>query len=301
MESPDLLLDAPQCGGVALPASPFVANQYHFGMLLGVADLQAEQAYHRGKQWLHNAWLHGPGTVWGLAVGMRAEANEVTVAPGLALDAHGRELRVDQELCVDIGRWFVERRPDDLEVTDNGDGTVTFDVHVELAHEGCLDRPVPSISEPCAGATTDTAYSRSIERGLPRIVAGHAPQERTDRYPLLQQFVGQAPVVDDLVTEALADVAAATDEDRPAVCLRWFRRLAAADTMTLVPDEGALAWSPEGGDGAIPLADLVITLREDGDQFELVEADDASTIDNLIRPSHVRTRTSQELVCHLPF
>ena len=51
-----------------LPASPFTALQYHFGMLLGVDDLETAQAYPRGKIRLHNAWLHREGVVWGFNV-----------------------------------------------------------------------------------------------------------------------------------------------------------------------------------------------------------------------------------------
>src|SRR5690349_2281175 len=108
MSVPDLVL-ADQCGDVALPVNPFVSNRYHFGMLLGVADLEAEQAYHRGKSWLHNAWLHGTGAVWGLRVEIRADHGEVVVAPGLAVDGHGRELSVADPMCVDLVRWFDER------------------------------------------------------------------------------------------------------------------------------------------------------------------------------------------------
>ncbi len=272
--------------------NPFVSNRYHFGMLLGVADLEAEQAYHRGKMWLHNAWLHGIGTVWGLRVDLRPESNELVVQPGLAIDAHGRELSVSQPLCVDIGAWFAQRRPDDLEVTDLATGGVSFTVHVELCHDSCLDRPVPSISEPCDEASFDTAYSRAIERGHPRIVAGASPSEPPPWYPRLRQFVGQLAATDPLVTAAHTDIEAAAAGDRPALCLLWFRRLAAEDTMDLAPQEGA-GFMPVTGDGCVPLAELVVHLDATGG---LVGAD--STVDNQVRPSHVRTRTIQELLCH---
>src|SRR5690349_9477981 len=53
--SPDLILTSPTCDDVTLPVNPFVSNRYHFGMLLGVADLDTDQGYHRGKTWLHTA------------------------------------------------------------------------------------------------------------------------------------------------------------------------------------------------------------------------------------------------------
>src|SRR5687768_11633873 len=85
-------------GDAVLPASPFYAMQYHFGMLLGVDDLEAAQAYPRGKIRLHNAWLHGDGVVWGLGVGVN-DRRELYVDSGLALDAAGHELHVDRRQC----------------------------------------------------------------------------------------------------------------------------------------------------------------------------------------------------------
>ncbi|MBK5223789.1 MAG: hypothetical protein JJE52_13155 [Acidimicrobiia bacterium] len=293
MACPDLITSDDRCGDVALPVNPFVANRYHFGMLLGVADLETEQAYHRGKSWLHNAWLHGPGVVWGLRVEVRADHDEVVVHPGLALDAHGRELRVADQMCVNIAEWFATRRPDDLEVDDAPDGGVQFIVHVELCHDSCLDRPVPSVAEPCGDASFDTAYSRSIERGLPRIVAGPAPGAGPFPYPRLRQLAGQEPVTDDLVTTALDEIAAADAADGAALREVWFQRLAAEDTMDLEPEEGA-AWSPEADDGCVLLAELQIHLDPDGGVVD----DESTTVDNWVRSSHVRTRTIQELLCH---
>ena len=309
MSSPDLLVADDRCGHTTLPVNPFVSNRYHFGMLLGVADFETDQAYHRGKAWLHNAWLHGSGVVWGLDVEIRPEANEVVVSPGLAIDGHGRELSVSEPMCVDLGAWFAQRRPDDLEVQTRPDGDLTFTAHVELCHDSCLDRPVPSISEPCEDASFDTAYSRAVERGLPRIVVPRpAPALNA---PRLREFFGQLPVTHDEVTEARAAVEAADPADRAATCLNWFRRLAAADVTELVPEPDAPSWSPIAGDGCVPLAELRVRLHPDGDGFTVVDTEepddpedgeiDSTVSDTSIRPSLLRTRTIQELLCHGPF
>ena len=300
---PDVIVSGNgQCGDVALPVNPYVSNRYHFGMLLGVADLEAEQAYHRGKTWLHNAWLHGSGCVWGLEVQIEASRNEVVVKPGLAVDGHGRELNVSADMCVDITRWFNERRPENLETIDNGDGTFSFTVHVELCHDSCLDRPVPSIAEPCEGGSQDTAYSRAVERGLPRIVGGPVPDGPPPLYPLVRQFLGQQEVVDDAVTTAIDAVNAADPADRASVAVAALRRLAAADTMALGPAEGATGWSPVAGDGCVPLAQLEVHLRNDGGLLSVVVDDDqASTVDNTVRPTLLRTSAIQEFSAHAPF
>jgi hypothetical protein len=303
MASPDVVVsNSDLCGDVALPANPYVSNRYHFGMLLGVADLEADQAYHRGKAWLHNSWLHGSGCIWGLEVRIEESRNEVVVKPGLAMDGHGRELSVSADMCVDITRWFDERRPADLEITDNGDGTFSFTAHVELCHDSCLDRPVPSIAEPCEGGNQDTAYSRAVERGLPRVVAGPVPDRPLPLYPLIGQFLGQQPVVDAVVTEAIDEVNAADPADRPAVAVAVFRRLAAADSMALGPADGAAGWSPVAGDGSVPLAQLEVHLRDDDGLLSVVVDDDqASRVDNTVRPTLLRTSAIQEFPVHTPF
>ena len=88
-----------------LPVNPFNALQFHFGMLLGVDDLETGQAYPRGKIRLHNAWLHREGVVWGLNVSFNSR-NELAVDPGLALDAAGHELHLDRQACLDVGQWY---------------------------------------------------------------------------------------------------------------------------------------------------------------------------------------------------
>lgn len=309
MSSPDLLVTDDRCGHTTLPVNPFVSNRYHFGMLLGVADFETDQAYHRGKAWLHNAWLHGSGVVWGLNVEIWPGANEVVVSPGLAIDGHGRELSVSEPMCVDLGAWFAKRRPEDLEVQTRPDGDLTFTVHVELCHDSCLDRPVPSISEPCEDANFDTAYSRAVERGLPRIVVPRpAPAVNA---PRLREFFGQLPVTHAEVTEARAAVEVAAPADRTATCLEWFRRLAAADVTELAPEPDAPSWSPIAGDGCVVLAELRVRLHRVGDGFAIVVTEepadpedgeiDSTVADTSIRPSLLRTHTIQELLCHGPF
>ena len=81
--TPDLTDCATQSGMSTLtPISPYLGIHYHFGMLLGVDDFETEQAYHRGKSRLHNAWLHREGVVWGMEVRLDAEKGEVRVLPG---------------------------------------------------------------------------------------------------------------------------------------------------------------------------------------------------------------------------
>jgi hypothetical protein len=91
------------------------------GMLLGVEATSSEQDYHRRRLVRHQYWLHGYGTVAGLALSLDAdeEANpdqhmtvRLTVAPGIGLDGLGREVNVHEPYCVNLKEWL-EAHADD--------------------------------------------------------------------------------------------------------------------------------------------------------------------------------------------
>src|SRR5436305_8688165 len=139
-------------GNKLLPLSPFYSLSYHFGMLLGVDDFETEQAYHRAKMRLHNAWLHREGVVWGLGVRLDTERGEVRVLKGLALDAAGHELHLEGDACVNVGQWFAAHRDDadfDPDKTETG---VRFTAYVCVRFKACLTRQVPAMLEPCDNA-----------------------------------------------------------------------------------------------------------------------------------------------------
>jgi hypothetical protein len=296
--NPDLVLTAgPSCGDIGVAVNPFLSNHYHFGMLLGVDDLEADQGYHRGKTWLHNAWLHGQGTVWGLAVSLRAERREIVVAPGLALTRAGREVYLDRENCVDIGRWLDELAPDTLVITVDGDQR-RFVVHIVASPRQCLDRPVPSIAEPCAGASTETAYSRSMEIARLEIRPGAPDPVPVDR-PALRAFLGLTPVDDaDLATavaDAYTDIAAQPVDEQGAATVRWLNRFAVQDALVRAPSEpGAIFPGPD--DEGVLLATVSVTLTGNGDAAVMV-VDDAnpSRVDQRDRPVLVPSSVLQDL------
>jgi hypothetical protein len=66
-----------------------------FGKLVTAEDFELEQRYHIEKRCLLNRMLQGAGVVSGLDV-VEGEQGTVTVAPGFALDAHGREILVSE-------------------------------------------------------------------------------------------------------------------------------------------------------------------------------------------------------------
>jgi hypothetical protein len=259
---------------VPLPASPFVALHPHYGMLLGTADFEAEQAYHRGKQRLHNAWAHGWGVLWGLGVGVDAAKGEVAVRPGLALDGRGRELHVDAAQCINVARWFEAHRGDaGFEFTDEG-GVIGFDAHVRIRHRACLSAPVPALADSCSNDATGTAYSRVFETVLLELVPGLAPPA-SHRHHLLRVLAGldtprtdeqgQTLPDDQAAVDARAAIAASSPADRVAAASTALHGIAVLDGLAETtatadpaePDEDAQAGLfPAAGPTSLALADL---------------------------------------------
>lgn len=292
-ETPDTKSCGCADGGGPLP-SPFCSLHYHFGMLLGVADLETEQAYHRGKMWLHNGWLHRAGVVWGYGVAADPAHGEIRVRPGLALDALGRELHLENDACLDVAAWFADRRkkaPADAAwfTEDAITGAITFDAHVVIRFRSCLTRQVPALSEPCENAGTATAYSRRCETVDILFRPGRFPDPFSGGavpagppYRRLRLYFGlDAP---------RRDGAGVIEPEDLAILLaprsvETFRRLAALDGIDLQP--------PTGDDFVVVLADVTgVTLAKDGDGWKFTAAE----VHPEVRPAHVATAAMQEWI-----
>jgi hypothetical protein len=105
-------------------ASPLARVHFAEGMLLGIEATNAEQEFHRRRLVRHQHWLHGSGTIVGLAVSLEQhELNppdvpgkqirlDVHVAPGVAVDGLGREVQCAESYCIDLVEWLVAQGDD---------------------------------------------------------------------------------------------------------------------------------------------------------------------------------------------
>lgn len=198
-----------RCGGT-LPDNPDCALHYHFGMLLGVDDFRTEQGFHIGRLRRHQRALHGWGVVYGYGVQFDADHAELRVAPGLALDAHGRDLELDEASCLSLPAWWHKHQDDDEFSAVPDKENVQFDADIVLCHGTCLSRPVPALADSCAGDSADIAYSRICEVPELKLVvrpAGSppAPQPELDDYHLLRLLFGLDAARQDEGGEILAD------------------------------------------------------------------------------------------------
>lgn len=292
---------ATEAGGVLLPVDPWRSLRVHFGMLLGIDDFETLGAYHRGKTWLHNAWLHREGVVWGLGVEVDQERGEIRVLPGLAIDRLGRELHLDRDLCVTVSRWLEEHeREVNLERLE--DGGVSFDAHVVIQFKSCLTRQVPALVEPCEGMGGTTAYSRVFETVELFLRPGLAPDPDPKPYHRLRVlFAIEEPNLprDQEIVNRRTEILALDPMDRPKAWLEAFRDYAALDEIDLRPavtgeDEEATLF-PAVHPAPLVLANIQgITL--DADRRKLTGGEKDVTV----RPVLVATSTIQELLCGPP-
>jgi hypothetical protein len=78
-------------------ATQFVErSQFFNGQRLFASDLQELEAFSREMRWLHNQSLHQPGIGSGYVPTGKKGGREITIGPGYALDAFGREIVLTQ-------------------------------------------------------------------------------------------------------------------------------------------------------------------------------------------------------------
>ncbi|MEO7141936.1 MAG: hypothetical protein ABI165_00360, partial [Bryobacteraceae bacterium] len=76
-----------------LGATQFLERlQFFSGQRLLASDLQSLEAFNREMRWLHNQSLHQPGVGSGYGVSGNKGDRKVTISPGYAIDACGREI-----------------------------------------------------------------------------------------------------------------------------------------------------------------------------------------------------------------
>jgi hypothetical protein len=296
--------------GELLPLSPFKALHYHFGMLLGVDDFETEQAYHRAKMRLHNAWLHREGVVWGFDVKLDQTRGEIRVTPGLALDSAGHELHLEGEACLNLGEWFDKHKQDPEFTFTTAGADTTFDAHVVIRFKACLTRQVPALMEPCDNAGTGTAYSRVAETVEILLLPNKSP-ERFYPYHRLRLLFGlglpkqkehSSGVTDDdqAVLDAVSIIPSLSAAQQAAAWLAAFHRFAALDEIDLRPassEDGARTLLfPGRDDDPVVLADITsikLTRQNNGWMVS------GGAVDTSVRQSHVATTTIQDLLCRM--
>lgn len=288
-----------------LSTDPFRSLNVHFGMLLGVDDFDAMGAYHRGKMWLHNAWLHREGAVWGLTVSYDASTGELRVGRGLAVDAAGRELHLDVDVCLNLAQWYGEQVTKKALPNDpDCHGHIEFDAHVLLQFDSCLTRPVPAMADPCAGAGQTTAHSRVLETVAVTLVPNQAPAVKLPYHRLRLLFGldgperdadGRIEQADSEVLQAIELIAAKPAAQRLTEMQAAFRRFAALDSMEMEPAGAAGCHGglfPADDPAPLLLAGLHVTMARECGVLQVHDVE----IHTSARATHIATATVQDLL-----
>ncbi|MGV8937554.1 MAG: hypothetical protein ACOH2J_10555 [Allorhizobium sp.] len=150
-------------------------NNYFDGKLLVSRDFIDEQDYGRGHRRMHNALLHGTGTVCGLKVVQhRADGcqNEfVVVQPGMALDCCGNEIIVPEQTGVNIANMLAQ----DPDLAKALDGTRHLFIAIERCDAGT--EKVPVILPGC-GANGASNFGR-IAESFKFVLSARSPKDVT--------------------------------------------------------------------------------------------------------------------------
>jgi len=140
--------------------------QFFDGQRLFASDLQDLEQFNREMRRLHNQSLHQPGVASGYAVSGNRDDRQVTIQPGYAIDAMGREIVLTEPLVLQVppvasdavGRPIyydlVVSYPADAELTENRAGVCVSRGAVRLkeAPVFCWIELTPSDDPPGATA-----------------------------------------------------------------------------------------------------------------------------------------------------
>ena len=111
------------------------------GQFLQDQDFVDEQNYQLDREHRHNRLLHGAGVAEGLAV-TSATANQVTVAPGTAIDADGNQLALAQPTTLDLpGAEFNDKQGVQIYISYQATATDQQTVGGSSDYTRWLERP----------------------------------------------------------------------------------------------------------------------------------------------------------------
>jgi DNA-binding beta-propeller fold protein YncE len=144
-------------------------NNFYFGKLMDVLHFQLEQNYGRDMRHLLNRLSLGDGVLCGLQV-EKGDDGKICVAPGVAIDALGREIIVPGKKCIDPWTLTDEcGQPAGILSKDE-----THAVHLCLAYCECGADFAPvlvedcNLKEECAPGTIIESFRLLVQDDLPK-------------------------------------------------------------------------------------------------------------------------------------
>lgn len=278
--------------------TPLRRVSYEAGMLLGLEATRDEQAYHRRRLNRHQYWLHGSGTLVGMAVTVDPLSTTATgpvltriiVGPGMGIDGLGREVLIHEGHCVDLGDWLKAQTETHLREGYDEDEDLLW-LNVTVRYRDCGVAAQPVLSRKLNLSTDAVQPSRTADSILLEMHCG-LPPETTDGH--FHPWAVHAPVgpdmpaqltqtEQDMLTEIASDPASAGQLPQLQLHARMLHALDAEGVGTqLAADELEQGARLLLARLSIGISDLNTILDADEDE-QVVNPDDIH-INNLVRP-----------------
>jgi hypothetical protein len=200
---------------------------YEAGMMLGLEATRDEQQYHRRRLTRHQYWLHGCGTLAGMAVSMEPADHDnaedhitvrLNVSPGLAIDGLGREVLVHEPYCIHLGEWLEAQSETDLREGYRDDENGLY-LNVTVRQKDCDVAVQPVLARKLNLSTDAVQPSRTADSVLLELVPELPPDGVDPRY---RPWAGHPPVEEslpELTADEQADLDAATGARRAQLSL----------------------------------------------------------------------------------
>jgi hypothetical protein len=163
-------------------------------MLLEHEDLTLDQEFHLANGRRHLAELHGYGTVCGLKVESSEGHHEVIIRKGVAVDCVGREIRVDQDIELNLDDEVQKALTDRESAAQRGSSGAVEEprdedglqarsrpvhLYVSLSYHERPERPVQAVRGPETSCEPGCEMSR-VRQGLHVEVSIHPPKNPHD-------------------------------------------------------------------------------------------------------------------------
>jgi len=155
------------------------------GILLGVEATRSEQDYHRRRLNRHRYWLHGAGTVVGLAVTLSHRDNGepesaqpvyLNIGPGIGIDGLGREVLCQEPYCLDLRAWLQAQWESTEMPAILGDGLDAANkqllLQVTMRYASCPSGMQPVMARKLNAGTDPVAPSRQQDSVMFELIGG---------------------------------------------------------------------------------------------------------------------------------
>lgn len=273
---------------------------YEAGMLLGLEATQDEQEYHRRRLTRQQYWLHGAGTIAGMAIGIEPESESdpeqnvtvrVLVTPGLGIDGLGRELLVHETYCINLGDWLAAQ--DQTTLLEGYDATnKKLWLKVSARYRDCEVAKQPVLARKLNAMTDAVAPSR-IANSVRIMLDSELPPESASAYRPWPLHPALAEALPDGLTQTEQDYinAGNTEEKKQrGVCARLLHALGNSGVSTKSLYNDLESYSQ------ILLARIAIDVN---DIESIIVNPNKIHINNLVRP-FVMTAGHMAMMRHLP-